>query len=478
MSLSRHTTYNLLGQVLPLAVSLLTIPIYLRLIGEARFGVLALIWLFFGYMGLFDLGLGQAIAGQLARLRSESRAQQAQALCTALLISLGLGIVGALIALPLGGWFFGQHASLDAGLRAELLAALPWAVALVPLTTIVSVMNGALVARSAFGELGLISAAGSLLATLAPMAVAAMHHGLLPALVAAVVGVRLIMGLWMLWRCGCHYAARGFLPFDRKIAAQLLRFGGWATLSATVGPFLVVVDRFAIGAQLGSQAVSHYVIPFQLAERITLFSSALNQALFPRLSSAVSEDEQRRLTMVSLRTLAVWTPLPLAAALLLAGPFLSWWLSPEFGEGSSDVARILIFAYWINSLAVAPFTKLFATARSDLVAKCHLFELLPYLLLLYVSLKYWGIVGAAAAFAARVTVDFLLLSHFAGTLAPTLRVAIIPVVLLGGILGVTLSSDLPVMQWPLALCILLILFGWFATQLRNVSDRSPMDSYP
>ena len=482
MSLQRHTAYNLVGQILPLVCSLLTIPVYLRLIGEARFGVLALIWLFFGYMGVLDLGIGQATARQLAHMTGKAKEEHAKVLWTALAISLGLGLAGALITQPLGTWFFGRHYSIDAGLRTELLAALPWAAALVPATSLAGVLAGALQARNAFGELNLIGATVNVLSLLAPLAVAATLDVRLPGLVAAVAAVRLLVLIPMLWRCAGHYFVGVPMALNKRYAIQLLHFGGWTTVSAIVGPVMVVADRFAIGAQLGAKSVSHYVIPFQMTERTTLLSSALNQALFPRFARATTEAERHHLAMFGLRTVGTWVSPLMGAGLLLSAPFLAWWISPELATQSANVAQILFFAFWVNSLAIVPFTKLLASGRPDLVAKSHVVELLPYLALLYVSLNAWGLIGAAAAFTARVAVDFVLLSYLAGTLLSTLRLLMLPSALMGALLALSMTTSLSTIpQWTFGLLLLVGLLGWsLAQRLATIrgSDIDHRDVHP
>lgn len=436
MSLPRHTAYNIAGQVIPLVLSLVTIPIYLDLIGDARFGILALIWLFFSYMSLADLGMGQASARQLARLAiapEEGRREGKKVLSTAFVISLALGMLGAILAQPLGIWLFSRQSPNDHELGMELLAAIPWAAALVPLTAVAGVANGALQARRAFAEINILGVLASILVLIVPLAIAAVCGPNLEWLVAGVVCVRIVLLPLTLWRACRFYFSELSIEFDSLYAGQLLRFGGWMTVSAVVGPLMVIADRFAIGMQIGSRAVSQYVIPFQMAERSTVFSVALTQALFPSFVKATSETEKLQLSTLGIKRVTVWTTPLFAFALLFAGPFLAWWISPELAANSTSVAQILLISYWINSIAMIPLTKLLADNQPNLVAKCHLIELLPYLILLYAGTNLFGIIGAAAAFALRVAVDFFLLSHMAGTLQISLRFLLVPGLLLAGI---------------------------------------------
>src|SRR5215813_6772485 len=99
MSVSRHSAYNLAGSIIPVVLSFVTVPIYLKLIGAERYGVLAIAWLLLGYFGLFDLGLGRATSYRIAALRDASSRDRAKTFWAAVAVNIAMGLVGGLILL-------------------------------------------------------------------------------------------------------------------------------------------------------------------------------------------------------------------------------------------------------------------------------------------------------------------------------------------------------------------------------------------
>lgn len=462
MSLPRHTAYNLAGGLLPLALSLITIPLYIGLIGEARYGVLAIAWLLLGYFGLFDLGLGAATAQRIASLRDGSAQERSQVFWTALAMNCGLGVLGGLLILPAAWLYFASSsASIEPALRPEIARAVPWLALALPLATVSGVLTGALQGRSKFFELNAVSVAGAVLTQLVPLLVARTHGPQLAWLLGAVVASRLVVLVLLFWRCSRHVFAGGELSVSMSQANGLLRFGGWVTVTSLVGPLMVVLDRFAIGALLGPRAVTHYTVPFQLAERTTLLPGALATALFPRMAS-LDGPEGRQLAGAANRSLAVvMTPL-IAVGILLFHPFLAWWLDPVFAREAGVPGQILLLGFWCNAMAYVPYALLQSAGRPDVVAKCHVVEVLPYLALLYLGLHFFGTAGAALVFSLRTLADCLLLMHFAGKLADGLRLLAPPLLLLLAAFAATqvLPAAMSLAWLSLAALVVAASLGW------------------
>lgn len=431
MSISRHAAYNLAGSIVPLAVSLAATPVYLGLIGEVRFGVLAVAWLLLGYFGLFELGLGRATSQHIASLPDSDGPGRARTFWTALALNVGLGVIGGLLIWPAATYFFGNFFKVDDALRPEMQAAVFWLVLAVPVATLSGVLSGALQGRGRFLELSLVSMVGTLLFQLLPLAAANLWGAHLGVILPAVLAAR-VLTLVMLFECCWRHVFRGqAVTFDRTQARQLLRFGGWVSVSAFVSPMMVILDRFVIGAISGAKAVTFYTIPFQLAERSTLIPGALSSALFPRFVAATRQEEQL-LAHEGIRVLAVvMTPL-MAVGILFMESFLSWWITPAFAERSALVGQVVLMGFWVNSFAFIPYAQLQARGHPELVAGCHLAEVLPYFGLLYLGLHTWGMIGAAWVFSIRVLVDLALLAALAGTLRMCVRVLWTPALLLAG----------------------------------------------
>ena len=68
MTIFRNTTTVLIGSVLPIGVSLVTVPLYIHAIGLDRYGVLLLVWTMLGDFGFTSLGMGAAVQQGIATL--------------------------------------------------------------------------------------------------------------------------------------------------------------------------------------------------------------------------------------------------------------------------------------------------------------------------------------------------------------------------------------------------------------------------
>jgi O-antigen/teichoic acid export membrane protein len=400
LSLVRHSAYNLVGGLIPFVTALVTVPLYIHLIGPARYGVLAIAWILLGYFGLFDLGLGRATSFRIAALADASPQDRADTFWAAVCVNLGMGVVGGGILWIAAGYFLAYVFKASKALRPEITAAVPILALSVPVATLTGVLTGGMQGRQKFLCTNIVSVISPTLFQAFPLIVTWFFGPNLVQILLAALFARLI-GLVVLARF-CHVElARGHpVRQKRDEVSLLLKYGGWITVGSLIAPFLSVIGRFAIEATAGAVAVAVYTIPFQLAKQVSILPASINTAFFPRLAAADAED-RKSLEHGAVFMIARLVSLPVLGAIFLSQAILLIWVGRKLGEQAAPIAQILFITFWFNTMALIPLTNLQAKGRPDLVVKFQAMQLPPYGVDLYIGLKRFGILCAALAFLFR-----------------------------------------------------------------------------
>lgn len=422
MSVVRHTLFNFGGAIFPMASALITIPVYLRYIGEEKYGALAVIWALLGYFSFFDLGFGRAVAQRMSRLSNAEDQERSELLWTALSITFLLGIFASFLIWLFSDFLLLKLIDVSSHIRLEVVDATRWMLLAMPIVLPSAVLQGALQARLKFAEVSLIQLVTNLISQLLPLAAATFGHTDLNVLVPAALLSRVLMAALLLRQCHRHVPLTGRPVIDRAHLKALLSYGGWVSVIAILSPLLVTVDRLIIAAVSGAKAVAHYTVPYDLVAKSMVVSGSVYNAIFPRLASASSAEAERLAERATAALIAIMTP-TVVVGIFLAKPFLIAWIGESFSQESAGVAELILVGIWLNALVIPRHAKFMATSNPKTIAMVFLIQIPVYLFMVWRGLEYWGVIGAAGAWTARVLLDTCMLLRLNHSLAKTVRLA-------------------------------------------------------
>jgi O-antigen/teichoic acid export membrane protein len=419
--LARNTIWNLLGQLLPMAVAVVAIPPLVRTLGVARFGVLSLAWVVVGYFSLFDLGIGRALTKLVADKLGANEEHSIPPLAwTSLLLLFLLGILGGLVVFVISSWLVQRALKVPVELQAETLRGFYLLAVSIPIVTTTSGLRGILEAQQRFRILNVIRIPMSIFSFAGPLLSLPFSHSLVPVIGILVAGR--ITGL-VAHLLACFYAMpilRHNFVLRRSIVMPVLKLGGWMMVTNIVGPIMVYLDRFLVGALLSVGAVAYYTAPFDMVTRLWAIPGAVVGVLFPAFAVSLLQDPDR--TALLLKRGGKYVFLALFPLILLIVTFapegLHLWLGPAFAQNGSSVLRWLATGVFVNSLAQVPFVLIQGAGRPDFAAKLVLAELPVYLATLWLLTRQFGIEGTAIAWVGRVTLEAVLLFAYSRRLIP------------------------------------------------------------
>ncbi len=409
MALIRNSAMSMLATAIPLVITVVTLPIFIRTIGAERYGAIALCWLILIYVGKADFGVARAATQRIAANRKAGTEAQAQIAATAVVMSfvmsalLGLGSFGA------AHWYFAGPLDISETVRAELLSG-AWIIGVSTfVVSFFAVVYGCLVGREEFGATSMSTLIGNSASQILPLLVAVFFSIDLYWLLAATLVARLLGAL-----PGCRVFWRDFMRHQasrpsRFEMSQLLTYGKWVMVLSIVRPIMAMADRLLIGVQLGALAVTAYTVPFQIATRLQLIPLSVLLVLFPRLA-ALEPEEARRQAITFLVVFAnIFAPL-IVGGICLAEPLLRLWLGSALDEQSILLARIILAGVWVSGIAGVANNYTMARGDSRYAAMLRLYEFPFYLGGLYLAAEWFGLPGVAVAFVLLQVADLFFLA--------------------------------------------------------------------
>jgi O-antigen/teichoic acid export membrane protein len=488
--LARNTLWSLFGQATPMVAALVAIPVLIGRLGTERFGLLNLSWMVIGYFGLFDLGLGRALTKVIAERIGTKRGHEVPTLFwTTLALLFGLSCLAAAIVAGLTHWLVWRVLDVTPALRPETQVVFYLLAISIPADMLVTALRGTLEACQRFDLTGSMLLATGLFTFLAPLLMLPFSDHLPAIVVVLLCGRVLSLAIHFVMCLRALPALRTGFNIDRHVVKSLLRLGGWMTVSNSVYPLMMTLDRLFIGSLVSVAAVAYYGTAYEAVTQLWIIPTAITGVLFPAFSASFGQD---RLLTVRLFTRGVkslfiiLTPVVLCA-IVIASEAFRLWLGAEVASHTVRVFQLLAVGVLITGLSNIPFALLQAGGRPDLTARLHLAELPLYVLAVWYMAGHYGIEGVAIVWIVRGIFDtaalFVLAKSFlaveTGGISPIIARAIPAGLIVAAALAIPDDRLVKAVFLPLA-CLVFGIGAWrwgFSAEERERA-RAHVDGIP
>lgn len=414
--LAKNSFFNLLGQILPMLVGVVTIPYIIKGLGVNGYGILSIAYMVLGYFSIFDLGLSRATVKFVAQNLSSDRIHKVPELVwTSLGLLVSLGCVGGALAAAFVPLAVTHFLKMPASFVGEARASLFILCASMPVMLGNDALRGVLEATQRFDLVNYVKVPGSICFYL--FAALAIPFGVrVSGIVLILVLVRLTTAFLYLLLCFRALPnLRSNFRFSREAIRPLASFGGWIMVSNITGPIGGNVERFLIASGLSVGMLTYYSVPFDLVGKISIFPASIAPALFPYFSyhGEGSGHEVKDVTSRSIKyLLLVMTPLT-AVFIFFAKEILQLWVGPQFATQSSVVMQLVAMLFFFNCFAYIPFTSVQALGRPELKAILDLVAIPIYAGGCWWLMHRMGLNGAALAKLLVTVLDCSVLYFFA-----------------------------------------------------------------
>jgi O-antigen/teichoic acid export membrane protein len=370
-----NSMWNYIGAGSALLIVALTIPYYIGQMGIERQGVLAILAIVTGSFGLLNAGVTHATTRYVAEFVAECRPDKAEGVVGAsFVLNLGIGVLGVVIAFLTADVLMSQVFKVNPELRLESVHAMRITGGVWCLSQVAGTFRSALIGlqdqRRVVATDMLVSAvtAGACSAVL-------LWRQTLGAFTMAQLFAGSIALLIWIYVYRLHFSVRARIADYRASMGKVINYSKWQIVNSVFGVAAGTADRVIIGVLMSMSALGHYSVAQRVQASSRVLFNGVNQALFPALSSLVSEQGSGRaenlLVNWTWRLMFVSGGL-LAVVAVICPAVLELWVGPSVASSVATPLRWLLLVVILEIPSATCASYLYARSMNRLVALCNI----------------------------------------------------------------------------------------------------------
>jgi O-antigen/teichoic acid export membrane protein len=396
----RNILSNIIGGGWSMLLSLLAIPIQLRILGAEAYGLIGFVVSFQVILVIFDLGLTTTITREVAidqdpqRTFSQSLIQTSSTIywIASLILAFALILSADWIALH---WLNAQSLSLN--FIAHILRLLSLYIVFIwPLNIYISTLAG----LQRFEILNTLKFLNASFTQVGGIIVLLVTHQLEPFVLWLVFNAFVFL-LAHIWVCRQLLPSLSLKPFvSREVIKKVWRFSLDMNLISTLAIIYIQSDRLLISALLPLQNLGYYNAAYNIGRQISTIQEFLNGAIMPTLSTKAQQNPLKELEKfyVQYAQMLVYILVPPACLMIFfAYPLLELWAGSHIADNSAIALSILATGFLLNGSLTTNYTLAVATGHSRLILWTNIAIFLVYIPGIVFLITSYGIIGAAIA---------------------------------------------------------------------------------
>ena len=417
VTLAKNTILSFVGLAIPYLVAFISIPFVIKALGVERFGILSLVWLVFGYFSFFDLGLGRTTTKYVSEALGRGEIEKLpHYVWTTVIMQLLFGGLGTIILIVVSPLLAENILNIPAAYLKETKITFFLVAFSLPINFVMNSFRGTLEAGQKFGLVNIVKIPASILYYLLPLVGVVLGFSL-PGIVVLLILSRLAALIaWALLAIKTYPVLHGKPTLQKTYIKPLFNFSIWIAISNIIYSIVTSLDKLIIGSMLSVKEVAYYSAPSEAIVRLGIIPGSFSLILFPAFSSLTGADQhdktEKLFSRASKYLLMITGPI-LVLILCHGTTILQLWLGREFSLLSSLVAKFLAAGMLVSSLWTVPFSYLQGAGRVHVTTRLQFYEALFYIFIVYLFIKRWGINGAAAATAIRISLSTLVIFFLA-----------------------------------------------------------------